>query len=144
MKDKDIILQLLKNENDLLTESNDFLKREIETFHLEVSNYEKRIKRLNKENKELNVNNKRYKTIIKENLAVDVLLYLENYKSIKKTAEHFSYDPNELFHDINTWDNSSDILTRANDYNEFLHKKVNNNNKSRCESFESIESIDDK
>ena len=143
MDDKDIILQLLKNENDLLTESNDFLKREIETFHLEVSNYEKRVKRLNKENKELNVNNKRFKTIIKENLAVDILIYLENCKSIKKTAEHFSYVPNELFHDINTWDNSFDILSGADDYNEFSYKK-DNKNKSRCESFESIESIDNK
>ena len=132
MKD---ILYSLKRDYDLLTEENDFLKREIETFHLEVTNYEKRIKRLGKENKELDIGNKRYKTIIKENLSVDVLTYLENCKSIKKTAEYFYYEPNELFKDISTWDNSFDILSKSNDYNEFSHKK----DKSRCNSFESIE-----
>jgi hypothetical protein len=141
MKDKDIFLHLLKKNYDLLTEENDFLKREIETFHLEVSNYEKRIKRLNIENKELSIGNNRYKTIIKENFTVDMLLYLENCKSIKKTAEYFSYDPDELFYDISTWENSFDILSKSNDYNEFSYKK---DNKSRCESIESIESIDDK
>lgn len=141
MKDKEIIWQFLKKDYDLLTEENDFLKREIETFHLEVTSYEKRVKRLNIENKELSVNNKRYKTIIKENLAVDILLYLENCNSIKKTAEYFCYEPDVLFYDISTWDNSFDILSRTNDYNEFLPKK---NNKSRCESFDSNKSTDDK
>jgi hypothetical protein len=140
MKD---ILYSLKRDYDLLTEENDFLKREIETFHLEVSNYEKRIKRLDKENKELSANNKRYKIIIKENLAVDVLLHLENCKSIKKTAEYFNYDPTNLFHDILTWDKyTEDILSGSDDYKEFLCKK-----RTRCESIGSVgsvESIDDK
>jgi hypothetical protein len=138
MKD---ILYSLKRDYDLLTEENDFLKREIETFHLEVTNYEKRIKRLDKENKELGVGNKRYKTIIKENLAVDVLLQLENCKNIKKTAECFNYDPTHLFNDILTWDNNNeDILSKADDYKEFLYKK----NRTRGESFDSIQSIDNK
>ena len=137
MKD---ILYSLKRDYDLLTEENDFLKREIETFHLEVTNYEKRIKRLGKENKELGIGNKRYKIIIKENLAVDVLLHLENSNSIKKTAEYFNYDPANLFNDILTWDNNhEDILSKADDYKDFLYKK-----RTRCESFDSIQSCDDK
>ena len=137
MKD---ILYSLKRDYDLLTEENDFLKREIETFHLEVTNYEKRIKKINKENKELVFNNKRFKTIIKENLAVDVLLQLENCKSIKKTAECFNYDPINLFNDILTWDNNhEDILSKADDYKDFICKK-----RTRCESFDSIQSCDDK
>ena len=135
MKD---ILYSLKRDYDLLTEENDFLKREIETFHLEVTNYEKRIKRLDKENKELNIGNKRYKTIIKENLAVDVLLHLENSNSIKKTAEYFNYDPVHLFKDILTWDiNNEDILSKAYDYKDFIYKK----NRTRGESIDSIQSI---
>ena len=133
MKD---ILYSLKRDYDLLTEENDFLKREIETFHLEVTNYEKRIKRLSKENKELDISNKRFKIIIKENLAVDVLLHLENSNSIKKTAEYFNYDPANLFNDILTWDNNNeDILSKANDYKDFLFKK----NRKRSESFESLD-----
>lgn len=122
MKDNKIIMQFLKNNNDLLTEENDFLKKEIDTYILEVINYQKRIDRLTKKNEELLSNNTEINKIIEKNLAKDILLYLDNCKSIKKTAEYFGYEPTKLFSDIQDWNICHDNLHLLDDYREYLYK----------------------
>ncbi len=118
MDDKDIILRLLKESNDLLTESNDNAMKEIECMGLEISNYEERIKIL--ENK-----CDKYKGIIL-NFKNNIFEYLHEYKSLEKTAERINYDVEELYNDVLHWDKN--LLLNLEDYEE-IKSRIEEKNK---------------
>ena len=65
-----------------------------------------------------------------DSMALDILQYFNNCKSIKKTAEKYDMTTEELIDWIPYWDGCSDGLQSARDYKEFRNHDDNDDDNS--------------
>ena len=101
----------------ILTSSGEFIDLELKIAHLQ-----KELDILQEEYTKLD---KRYddkQSIINNNLAVDMIDYLNECNSLEETAEYFNYDVLELFRLIPEWDGCNDRLYGLDNYKYYLYK----------------------
>jgi hypothetical protein len=91
-------------------------------LELELKNFKKDLLILQEEYKKLQKSCNRKKRIIDNNIAIDILDYLNECNNLTETARKFDCDPEELFYSIPDWDNCNDRLYRLEDYSFFNNK----------------------
>ena len=118
-----------RDPKDILTSSKDRDPLDILTSSCEFIDLELKIVDLQKEldilQEEYTKLDKRYddkQNIINNNLAVDMIDYLNECDSLEKTAEYFNYDVLELFTWIPEWDDCNDRLYGLDNYKYYLYK----------------------
>jgi hypothetical protein len=97
-----------------IDEENEVLHKKIKLLESQVADYQQKNTMLNQ-----NVNNLkgRIDDLINEN-AIKILDYFSMCLNIRKTAWKFSMEMEELYVRISEWDNSSELLESACDYDE--------------------------
>jgi hypothetical protein len=105
----------------------------------ELKKYKKDLLILQEEYKKLQKSCNMKKRIIDNNIAIEILDYLNECNNLTETARKFDCDPEELFYSIPDWDNCNERLYGLEDY-----KFYNNKIEGRCHEFDDLEKIDNK
>jgi hypothetical protein len=110
--------------NKLSTDITDLTKLDLPELYELIKNLKDYINTLldvNNKLKEQNYELSKKRDDCLDNMALDILEYFNNYKSIKKTAEKYHMTTEELIHWIPYWDDCSDGLQSARDYKDFIN-----------------------
>ena len=89
----------------------------------ELKRYKKELLILQEEYIKLKKNCDRKKRIIDNNIAIEIIEYLNECNNLTQTAKNFDCDPEELFYSIPDWDNCNERLYSLEDY-KFYNNKI--------------------
>jgi len=88
----------------------------------ELKNCKKDLLVLQEEYKKLQKSYNRKKRIIDNNIAIEILDYLNECNNLTETARKFDCDPEELFESIPYWDDCNERLYGLEDYSIYKNK----------------------
>jgi hypothetical protein len=102
----------------------------------ELKRYKKELFFLQEEYIKLKKSCERKKRIIDNNIAIDILDYLNECNNLTETARKFDCDPEELFYSIPYWDDCNERLYSLEDYSIY-----NNKLEGRCHELDDLNRI---
>lgn len=110
--------------NKYSTNTTDLTKLDLPELYEFIKNQQKSIITLlevNKKLKEQNDELSKKRDNCLDIMALDILNYFNNCKSIKKTSEKYDMTTEELIDKITYWNDSSDCIQSASDYKDYIN-----------------------